>query len=648
MIKISISSLVVMLLSVTVVFSQPYSTKNEKAIKNYEEAKKLFMDKEFEKAISHLQQAIKKDTIFVEAYYLLAGCYHYSGNKEQNIATLQQCSQRNGNLFPIAYYYLASEQLHYGQYQEASESFNKLLQRKQLMPKPQAEAFEKEAANCKEALQMYLNPVPFQPTNLGPNVNSPDDDYLPALTADESTMIVTSRLTVEGKTVAGMAKWEQEDFFISRKQNDTWQPRQNLGAPINTNGNEGAQTITADGRMFFFTGCDREDGRGSCDIYCSIKRGNRWMMPQNIGRTINTRYWESQPTVSADGRTLYFVSNRPGGYGNMDIWVSMADSAWNWSRPKNVGPAINTPQEDQTPFIHADGRTLYFSSNGHGGMGGVDLFKVTRIDDSATQWTKPINLGYPINTWEDETSLIVGAQGKKAYISSKRDGGVGGADLYEFDLYQAAQPTIVTYLKGTVFDAKTKQKLAARYELIDLASGKLVVTSVSDPETGEFLVPLPVNKNYALSISKTKYLFHSENFTLTKMDSTNKAFAMDIGLQPIEVGQSVVLNNIFFATDSFALKPESKVELQKLLSFLQLNKETKIEIGGHTDNSGQKEKNRILSDNRAKSVYQYLIEKGIEATRLKYKGFGDSMPLVPNDSDAHKALNRRTEFKVIE
>lgn len=634
--------------TITNALAQPYSTKNEKAIKYFDEAKKYFVERNFEKAGNALQQAIKKDSMFIEAYYMLAGSYHYQNNKAENINTLKLCVQRTGNSFPIAYYYLATEQMHYGMYAEAAANFSQLLQRRHLIAKAQLDVLEKEAANCDAALQMYQNPVPFVPKNLGDGVNSKYDDYLPALTADEQSMIVTSRLPVEEQGQRGIMKWEQEDFFLSKKEGDIWQARQNMGAPINTNGNEGAQTITADGRLFFFTGCDRQDGFGSCDIYYSFKRGNRWMMPRNLGRPVNTSHWESQPSVSADGRTLFFVSNRPGGYGKMDIWVTQVDSAGQWSRPKNVGNAINTEEDDQTPFIHADGRTFYFSSTGRGGMGGADLFKTGRLDDSATRWTKPQNLGYPINTSEDETSLIVGARGTKAYISSGREGGVGGVDIYEFDLYKAAQPNVVTYLKGTIFDANTKQKLQARFELTDLESGKIIVNSASDPETGEFLVPLPVNKDYALLVSKSKYLFHSENFTLTQLDSSSKAYAMDIALHPIEIGQKVVLNNIFFATDSFALKPQSKIELQKLLQFMRQNPSVRIEIGGHTDNTGQKEKNRVLSDNRARSVYQYLLDKGIETSRLSYKGFGDSQPINANDSEAHKALNRRTEFKVIE
>ncbi|MFQ3580042.1 MAG: OmpA family protein, partial [Bacteroidales bacterium] len=423
-----------------------------------------------------------------------------------------------------------------------------------------------------------------------------------------------------------------------------WQPRFNIGTPINTAGNEGAQTITADGRHLFFTACNRPDGKGQCDIYYSYKKGDTWTLPKNLGNPVNTQYWESQPSVSADGRSLFFVSNRPGNLGNTDIYVTHLSDDGKWSPPKNLGKVINTEGSENSPFIHNDGTTLYFASNGHVGMGGMDLFRSTWQNN---EWTTPQNLGYPINTWKDETGLIINAKGDVAIFASEREDTFGGIDLYQFELPQSIRPLQVLYLKGIITDSITKQPLAAQIELFDVETSNLIIRSFSDPVTGNFLFTLTVGKEYALNVAKQGYLFYSENFKIKKNDTTLDTYKT-ITLQPIQVGKSVILKNIFFDTDSFNLKPASKVELDKLTDFLIKNPTIKIEIGGHTDNTGNKQKNIELSQLRAKSVYNYLVENKITANRLFFKGYGDSKPVVPNTSETNKAKNRRTEFMIIE
>ncbi|MCX6270868.1 MAG: OmpA family protein, partial [Bacteroidetes bacterium] len=396
----------------------------------------------------------------------------------------------------------------------------------------------------------------------------------------------------------------------------------------------------------FFAAGYRQDGLGRFDIYTAHREGGGWNVPYNIGPPVNTASWESQPSISSDGKTLYFASLRNGGFGNSDIWKSVRQPDGSWSIPVNLGENINTATFEMNPYIHPDGRTLYFSSMGHMGMGGYDLF-YSRLDSSGN-WSKPVNLGFPINTYADEINLIVNARGNLAYFSSDKLGGFGKNDIYCFDLYPDARPILVNYMKGRVFDSKTKLPLEAKFELKDLKTGAVVVTSFSEKETGGFLVALPSGKEYALHVSKEAYLFYSENVSFTGDYSAEKPLLKDVPLQPVAMGEIVVMNNIFFETGKADLKPESMVELEKLLDLMRKNPGLSIEIRGHTDNVGADELNMKLSENRAQVVYNYLINNGIHASRLTFKGFGKTIPVASNDTAEGRSLNRRTEFKVVE
>jgi outer membrane protein OmpA-like peptidoglycan-associated protein len=363
-------------------------------------------------------------------------------------------------------------------------------------------------------------------------------------------------------------------------------------------------------------------------------------MPKNIGAPVNTKYWESQPSLSADGRTLYFVSNREGGKGKKDLWVSYNINEDTWSEPQNLGETINTIYDEEAPFIHADGKTLFFSSDGHLGLGKKDIVITQQNVDST--WKTPVNAGYPLNSKDDESHIIINAQGTKGYFASNREGGIGGLDLYEFTINNdmfAIMPFPVTYVKGTVFNAKEPSKhLAAQLDLRDVETNELLFASNAD-YNGNFIVPFEEGRNYALSVRFPGYLFYSAQVRL----ETNKTM-IEVPLQPIEIGSSVVLNNVFFDTDSYELKPESQAELLTIVDYMKVNPTLNFEIGGHTDNTGIKQNNVTLSNNRAQAVYSFLIEHGIAATRLAFKGYADTKPLVPNDSEENKAKNRRTEL----
>ncbi len=516
---------------------------------------------------------------------------------------------------------------------------------------------KKLLTTCQFSRKSKGSPVPYEPTNLGDEINTTNSEYLPSLTADESLLIYTQR--IHG----------QEDFYISKKVDGKWQKGKPMD-DVNTDYNEGAQNISADGKFLVFTACDRRDGYGTCDLYFTEVSNGKWTKPANMGNRINTRKWESQPSLSADGKALYFSSNREGGFGNNDIYVSYCDEEGNWGEPQNLGDIINTKGHDQSPFIHHDGQTLYFMSDGHPGMGGHDLFYSRKEKDGS--WSSPQNLGYPINTEADESTLVISLDGQTAFFATDRNKAESytgdpatrkiDMDLYSFHLYPEARPQAVTYVKANVRDANTKKRLPnAKVEFIDLTTNKVHAFSKTDRD-GEFLVCLPLGKDYALSVTKESYIFHSENFALAENNSRDEPFILKIDLQPIpdiaisegpsnnsEIveGKPIILKNVFFETGSAELKDASINELNRLKKLLTDNPLLRIRINGHTDKVGSDEDNLVLSDDRAKAVYDYLVQNGIDMTRLSFKGYGETLPIADNETEDGRQLNRRTEFVII-
>jgi len=622
-----------------------YTTKSEKAIKAYEKATELYDSYSNAEAIKELDNAIKYDDKFIEAYMLKGDIYTDMKKFELAIENYKKAISIDPYFFTNNYFNVAMIEIRVGKYQDAKNDFESYIDNKNttVINKKRAEFMVKQCDFC---MDMVNHPVPFKPVNMGDSINSTYNEYEPSLTADEQTLVIT-RLLPRSVNNDEQGDKLQEDFYICHKINDsTWSKAVDAGPPLNTPGNEGAQCISPDGKFLYFTGCDRPDTYGSCDLYYSEKVGDSWSIPKNMGPVVNSEKWDSQPSISSDGKTLYFTSARKGGKGGMDIWKTTKNEKGLWTTPVDLGDSINTPKDDIAPFIHPDDQTLYFASNGHQGLGGFDIY-YSRKDTSGI-WGKPVNIGYPINTYADESFLIVNSKGDLAFYASDRPGGKGGMDIYSFPLYEKARPKRVTYVKGTVYNKLTTAKLKAKFELIDLKTGKAFIESTSDPVTGEFLVCLPTEKDYALNVSKDGYLFYSENFTLTGIHSNSDPFVKNIPLQQIKIGESVVLKNIFFDTDKFDLKSESTAELEKLLDLLNKNPMMKIEISGHTDNQGDDKHNQTLSENRAKAVYDYLIGHGIAKERLSYKGYGKTKPIDTNATDAGRANNRRTEFKVVE
>jgi outer membrane protein OmpA-like peptidoglycan-associated protein/Tol biopolymer transport system component len=622
---------------------QKYSSTNRKAINWFEDAKSNYEYKKDEDAYKILKKVVEEDPQFFEAWMLLADVSEILKKPDESIEAFKKAIVIQPQRFPPIYYNLAGVQMQLDLYEDAITNLEKFLQFPKISPEMKKKG-ERRLGNAKFSSVAMRNPVPFNPINMGEMINSIYNEYHPSLTVDEQTLIYTRMRPADGETDNGGSQVE-EDFYWSIKDKDGWKQSISLGPPINTHGNEGAHCISPDGRYFFFTGCERKEGLGSCDLYVSERQGNKWTAPKNLGQGINSEKWDAQPTISADGQTLVFVSSRAGGKGQADLWMSKKTPNGQWQIPVNMGDSLNTEFDENGPFLHPDGKTLYFTSSGHPGMGGKDIFYSKKKADG--NWSKPINLGYPINTRADEIHMVVSADGKKGYFSSDRTGGSGKRDLYYFDLYEGAQPQPVTFLRGKVRDKKTAAYMEAAFEIIDLSTGETRALSRSDKQSGEFLVSLPAGSNYALNVSAPGYLFYSENYKLGKSLKPTDVFEVDIQLNPIETGQSIVLKNIFFETGSFGLKNESQVELNKLVEFLSKNPTLVIEIGGHTDNVGNDQANMLLSENRAKSVVDFLVAKGIFTNRLQAKGYGETIPKGDNTTEKGREENRRTEFRIV-
>ncbi|HIA12393.1 MAG TPA: hypothetical protein EYN69_10045, partial [Flavobacteriales bacterium] len=472
-------------------------------------------------------------------------------------------------------------------------------------------------------------------------------DYVSTISADESILMFTSRRKArDGEEFDEYTYEYLEDIYISYNENGEWSKPKNLGKPVNTPRNDAISGLSFDGQRLFVY---RDDEKGNGDIYESFLEGEKWSEVTKFPAPINTEYHESMACLAYDGKTLYFVSNRPetGAFGGRDIYMSKWDKRREiWRKPKNLGRNINTKYNEESVFIHPDGKTLYFSSQGHNSMGGYDIFKSTAKGRS---WSKPKNLGYPINSPDDDVAFVVSASGRHAYYSSVQNEGFGRRDLYKITFIdpptEPTQPQL-TLLKGVVSDAITAEKLEARIEIIDNTLNEVVADFQSNSTSGKYLVTLPSGKNYGIVVTAEGYLFHSENVNIPASYGYQEV-EKNIELNKLAAGSKIVLNNIFFDFDMATLRPESTAELNRLFKLIQENGSMKIEISGHTDNKGSDTYNQKLSENRARSVVGFLTEKGVTKERLEFQGYGESQPIATNDTEEGQQLNRRIEFKIL-
>jgi outer membrane protein OmpA-like peptidoglycan-associated protein/tetratricopeptide (TPR) repeat protein len=647
--------LVILVLSYLTGFSQDvlmpgqYTSQDTKAIKYYMEGKRYYDNRQDQRAEDLLLRAIDKDKKFMEPHVIVAIIYLEQKRLKESAEHMKRAIEIAPNYYVENYFTLAQTEFELDDFENAKLHYSQFLKFQRINPDTKEEAEFKLkcidfAANAKK------NPKNIQFKNAGPAINSPNSEYFPTMTADENYFLYTRRLPEGGPMY-------QEDLFLSKADRDgNWTGSRPI-MELSSQGNEGAPSISADGNYMFITVSPEMDGRylgglaqgyGSCDIFYTQKMNGKWTKPVNLGTEINSSQWESQPSFSSDGRTLYFVRGiiqRNHQVSGIDIYYSVLGPDGRFSAAAKLPNNINTKKDEQSVFIHPDNQTLYFSSEGHVGMGGADIFMSKRKPDGS--WGDPVNLGYPINTNKDENSLLVAPSGRLAYFASDREGGFGELDIYQFEVPESMKPEKITYVKGKVFNAKTKEPLEANFELVDLETQKQVARAYSQ-KNGEFLTTLNAGKNYLVNVSKEGFLFYSDNFSLKDVEADfNKPFELNIPLEPIDIGSIVELKNVFFDVNKWDLKPESKAELDKLAAFLTKNESLKVELGGHTDNTGDKKANLTLSSNRAKAVFDYLVNTAkIDVSRLQFKGYGDTQPKVPNDTPENKAKNRRTEFKV--
>ena len=616
--------------------TQVYSQQPKKSAKFLEQALSAFRQNDLEIAKDYSLKAIERDTLNVKAYLLLSDIAAELKIPAQYQWALNKVISLSPDQYPLAYKLLAESYFSVGDYWKASRFF---VDYTRFAIKTDSAYIVDRIEQCKAAELLIENKFDVELIHLNSTINSKEDEYWPFVSADDSTLYFTRLITTE-------KLYYFERLFFSENTPEGWLPAQKLVIGSNAEVNEGTISMTANGHLIFFTACGRSDGYGSCDIYYMQNKRGEWQAPQNAGNKVNSSNWDAQPAVSSKGEKLYWSSNRNGGIGGRDIWMSSIayDSQGNisFSSPVNLGRKINSIKNDYSPFIHADDHTLYFASEGHYGLGQSDLF-VSHFKDSS--WTFAQNLGFPINSCATEDGLVVSPTAHVALFSSNRKGAINESkDLYLFQLPKEFEPNQTGYVKGDVFDAESGEKLDAEIELTNLNSNVKWTIEADDKEG--YITTLEAMQNYAFNINKRGYLIYSEHFNLEYPQDFKDATIYNIYLQPIKKDARVVLKNIFFEFNSASLNEKSEVELEQLVDFLKKNQKVKVEISGHTDNVGSSEYNQKLSEQRAKAISVYL-EKYIEKGRINYVGYGDRKPVASNDTEAGRSKNRRSELRIV-
>ena len=502
------------------------------------------------------------------------------------------------------------------------------------------------------------NPVPFDPHPVS-GISTDKDEYLATLSPDAEYFYFTRRQPEHKSDYFGSEIIDKGYFSYSKKISaDRYEQGKPLPYPFNQSNGEGSPTINLANDLLIFAMVHEvrvKQDRGAeqiypnYDLYYSRWDGYEWSEPQSLGDKVNRPdSWESQPSLSSDGKVLFFASDRNGGYGGSDIWMSRQDANGNWETPVNLGPTINTKGHERSPFLHTDSKTLYFASAGHAGLGGMDIFYSKMGLDG--KWGKPVNIGYPINSENDEVDFFVSLDGATAYFSSNN---LNSKDwnIYSFELYEAARPKSMAIVKGTV-TTDDKEQVESVVELLDEDANVIAVTKINE-NTGNFALATEVDKEktqqLVLNIKQEGYAYDTKLVTIApETEQKENVIQSDAEVKKIEVGKVCDLHDIYFETNSYSLTAESKRIIDVFADFLRNNPTVKVELQGHTDNIGNDEDNRILSDNRAKSVYNHLISKGIPANRLRYKGYGESKPIATNATEEGRAKNRRTVFLIYE
>ncbi|HNW91110.1 MAG TPA: OmpA family protein [Bacteroidales bacterium] len=624
---------------------------NKKAKKVYNEAFENFRNRRFVDASAQFKEVLEYEPQCGQCYFFL-GMINFK-KADYNLTAAQNYFEKSVEICPdfdvYVYYYLG--QIYYGaeKWELAEQALKKFLKDPEKIENDaelnDASAMYKWAAFYNKA---YNNPVPFNPRYIR-GVSSASDEYIPSISPDGEYMFYVRVIELPpNKNDLVPKPVFKEKFYYSEKKNGQYDNGKEMPYPFNVNDHEGGATLTIDNNELYYSVRKYKGSYFNGDIYFSKKdESGTWGEIEPVENINNPDTWESMPSISSDGKTLYFVSDRPGGIGGLDLYRSVKGEDGVWGKPENLGPQINTKNNEKTPFLHTDSQTLYFSSDSPDlmGLGGFDIY-YSRIQADGS-WKKPANLGYPINSAADDAGFFVSLDGKTAFFSSTKLVGVGGWDVYEFDLYADARPEEMKLVKGDVKDETTEQPLTARIEIKNVETKKITKIPV-DSLTGKYVIAINTRDNFVMTVKKDDYAYESKLIPANINERSEAVQELDFEIKPIEVGQSYKLNDIYFASNSFELNHESEAILDGFIEFLTENPKIKTAIHGHTDNIGKDEDNMLLSDNRSKSVYNYLTEHGIAASRLSYKGFGETKPVADNDTEAGRAKNRRTEFVILE
>ncbi len=666
-----------------------YTTSDKKAVKTgleyIEIGDEFFASNSLGGYAKALEQYLSADKIYSdcpELNYKIGICYLYSQEKPKAIKFLEKAYKLNQNVaFDIKYMIGRAYQVN-NKFSDAINNYNdfKISDYETVLKKEKIDIntypVSERIKECENAIELYDHPVRVFIDNVGPNINTKYSEYGPVISTDESMMIFTSRREGSTGNEVDFDNQYYEDLYISyNEEGYKWSPAQNMQS-INTEGHDASVGLSPDGSILYtFNGTP--DG----NLYESKLKGSDWSKPKALNKNINTKYHETSISITSDGKKLYFVSERPKdehgtlSFGGKDIFVSELTAKGEWGPCQNIGAPINTKYDEEGVFIHPDNRTMYFSSKREGTIGGYDIF-VSELDDNGN-WGEPVNLGFPINTPDDDVFFIVAGNGQFAYMSSAREGGYGMQDIWvvtflapeipmtpgtEDNLIASSNASIqtivkqevveikkvrLTIMKGTVTDVDTDLPVEAAIEIVDLETNEVFANLSSNAATGKYLISLPSGKNYGITVKAENYLFHSENVDVPATTAYQEIIK-DIKLKPINVGATIVLSNIFFDFDKSTLRPISKTELDNLIKLLTVDyPNMKIEIGGHTDNYGSLEYNTRLSTNRAKAVVDYLIAHGVAKERLSYNGYAYQQPIATNDTEEGRQQNRRVEFKII-
>jgi outer membrane protein OmpA-like peptidoglycan-associated protein len=638
-IKILVITTLIFITTASVVFAQDnnLTSTNKKAVKYYNLATNEFKTNNTNNALKYLNKSLEHDTLFVEAWLLKGEILDETNRKQEAITAFEKAIECNEDFFPPVWSILGKLYFDVGNYKQSIDAYTNFL-RYPGLKKNQRVTVEKLLKHSIIANDLYNknNDIIIKPVNN--KINTNNDEFVNFVDADNKKIIFTRKEKADNPNQHGVIY--KESLYYSIKRDSTWLIPQTIDVKWKQERNVGGLNFTIDGKEMYFTGCGWEKGYGSCDLYKSEFKNGGWQQPVNLGTNVNSLGWESQPFISADGRKLFFSSKRKGGKGGSDIWMSLKMKNGEWSPPVNLGDSINTPGNEMAPYLYADGNTLIFSSDGWISLGKKDLF-ISR-KNIAGVWSKAKNIGYPVNTKNNEINLVYSLDGNSAWISSDRNG--KDFDIFSLNVYPLIKPEKIYFVNGTVVDKENNKPLKASVTLTNVITGEIIDSLVSDAADGKFLMVILPGKTYAFNIITNGYLPYSENFALQDTIAENWKFNKIFRLQKIVKGASFILKNIYFEFDKDELNYKSYAELDKLIYFLKVNKDIKLLISGHTDNSGTEQYNNKLSENRAKAVYNYLVKNGISTSRLTYKGYGSSKPLYTNDTEQHKAQNRRVEF----